>query len=549
MNKITFERDEKPRVIAPELHSQFIEFLGGCIDGGIWVGKDSEIPNYDGIRKDVVDALAEIQPPVVRWPGGCYADMYHWRDGVGPERKQTWNTNFTTWAPEKNEFGTHEFMNFCKRIGAKPWININMLSGTTEEMADWAEYCNREEETDLSKERAENGSPEPFGVEFWGIGNEVWAGGGNYTAQGYVNEYRRYAGAMPRFSHMEMGEDADGRMHPQMKGTPTKLIASGPDGNKPLERVRWTKDVFKALGEYRMPQIWGYDLHFYNWNMKQMEPETVFGPEDWYRVIYGAMELEDVIKEQDALMQEGLAAIPPEEGGAFGPGDRKREVKLVVGEWGNWHGSAFVNQPSLWQQCTMRDAITTAITMDIFHRNCDIVGMACEAQTVNVLNSILLTDGEKTIRTPNYYVTKMYMPHRGGTALSLSDESEFKAACVDTEVTVPEIYPFASEKDGIITVNLVNAAYDHDAEVELTLPGTLEAADQIDGSGSDKCLRYLCGEVLTAEDPHDVNDAADPSRVVPVPAEGAAVPVLMDGKRTFHVTIPAASVCVYQFQE
>ena len=261
MNKITFERDEKPRVIAPELHSQFIEFLGGCIDGGIWVGKDSEIPNYDGIRKDVVDALAEIQPPVVRWPGGCYADMYHWRDGVGPERKQTWNTNFTTWAPEKNEFGTHEFMNFCKRIGAKPWININMLSGTTEEMADWAEYCNREEETDLSKERAENGSPEPFGVEYWGIGNEVWAGGGNYTAQGYVNEYRRYAGAMPRFSHMEMSEDADGRMHPQMKGTPTKLIASGPDGNKPLERVRWTKDVFKALGEYRMPQIWGYDLH------------------------------------------------------------------------------------------------------------------------------------------------------------------------------------------------------------------------------------------------------------------------------------------------
>ena len=532
MNRIRFNREQNPSIIAPELHSQFIEYLGGCIKGGIWVGKDSDIPNVQGIRKDVIDALAEIAPPVVRWPGGCYADMYHWRDGVGPVRRETWNTNFTTWESEKNEFGTHEFMALCKAIGARPWININMLSGTTGEMAAWAEYCNREEPTDLSRERAENGSPEAFGVEYWGIGNEVWGGGGKYTAQGYANEYRRYAGAMPRFAHMTM--EADG---PQMKGTPTKLIASGPDGNKPLERVHWTKDFFQALGEYRLPEIWGYDLHFYNWNMEQMDSEIRFDPVDWYRVIHGAMELEDVIREQDTLMKEGLRRIPPEEQGPFAAAVWNPQVQLVVGEWGNWHGAAFRNQPALLQQCTMRDAITTAITMDIFHRNCDIVGMACAAQTVNVLNSLLLTDGSVTIRTPNYHVSKMYMPHRGGTRL-IPDQAEtsIENAYSAEGIQVPAIYAFASEKDGTVTVNIVNASLTQSSEVELTLPPDIRVC--------------ISGQILTADDPHDVNDAMDPDRIVPTEAAGPAIPAVSgsgaDGT-TFRFTVPSASVCVYQF--
>ena len=533
MNTIRIQREQTPPLIAPELHSQFIEYLGGCIKGGIWVGKDSDIPNIHGIRKDVIDALAQIAPPVVRWPGGCYADTYHWRDGVGPKRKETWNTNFTTWESETNEFGTHEFMEFCKAIGARPWININMLSGTTGEMAEWAEYCNRQEPTDLSRERAENGSPESFGVEYWGIGNEVWGGGGKYTAKGYANEYRRYAGAMPRFAHMAMDENG-----PHMVGTPTKLIASGPDGNKPLERVRWTKDFFKALGGYRLPDIWGYDLHFYNWNMKQMESESSFTEDDWYRVIFGAMELEDVIKEQDALMKDGLHQIPPEENGAFAAREWNPQVKLVVGEWGNWHGSAFRNQPALWQQCTMRDAITTAITMDIFHRNCDIVSMACAAQTVNVLNSLILTDGSSTILTPNYYVTKMYKPHRGGKRLVLEEGTSINTVYIKDGIKVPEIYTFASEKDGIITVNLVNSSFCNPSEVEIILP-------------SDICT-YLSGQILTSDDPHDVNDAEHPAKVVPVEASSSAVPVVSKknpDEITFRFTVPSASVCVYQFSE
>lgn len=231
------------KFIAPELHSQFIEFLGNCISDGIWVGKDSPIPNYNGLRKDVVDALKNLQPPVVRWPGGCYADMYHWRDGIGKDRRITWNENFGTYTQEKNEFGTHEFMDLCHMIGAKPWLNINMLRGTVAETVEWAEYCNRREETSLSRERAENGSPEPFNVEYWGLGNECWAGGGNYTAQGYADEYRKYASSFPAFKPMSLDGSAD--------GINMKFIACGPDGNKPVERVKWTKDFFRALADYR----------------------------------------------------------------------------------------------------------------------------------------------------------------------------------------------------------------------------------------------------------------------------------------------------------
>ena len=331
-----------------------------------------------------------------------------------------------------------------------------------------------------------------------------------------------------------MTMEADG---PQMKGTPTKLIASGPDGNKPLERVRWTKDFFQALGEYRLPEIWGYDLHFYNWNMEQMDSEIRFDAADWYRVIHGAMELEDVIREQDTLMKEGLRRIPPEERGPFAAAVWNPQVQLVVGEWGNWHGAAFRNQPALLQQCTMRDAITTAITMDIFHRNCDIVGMACAAQTVNVLNSLLLTDGSVTIRTPNYHVSKMYMPHRGGTRL-IPDQAEtsIENAYSGEEIQVPAIYAFASEKDGTVTVNIVNASLTQSSEVELTLPPDIRVC--------------ISGQILTADDPHDVNDAVDPDRIVPTEAAGPAIPAVSgsgaDGT-TFRFTVPSASVCVYQF--
>lgn len=516
MEKITLGKKIEEKKIAPELHSQFIEFLGNCISEGIWVGKDSLVPNYNGLRKDVVDALKELQPPVVRWPGGCYADMYHWRDGIGNKRKTTWNENFGTYEQEKNEFGTHEFMELCKLIGAKPWLNINMLRGTVEETVEWTEYCNRKEETDISKERSENGSSAPFNVEFWGLGNECWAGGGNYTAQGYADEYRKYASAIPSFKPMDLTGQSDG-IH-------LKFIACGPDGNKPKERIKWTKDFFQALGAYRTPQVDAFDLHFYNWNMKNLEqPETSFNEVEWYEVIHSSMELEEIILEQAGLIAEGISNLPEAEGDFPAP---STDCKLVVGEWGNWHGKAFFNRPALYQQCTMRDALTTAITLDIFHRNADIVSMACVAQTVNVLNSLILTEGPHTILTPNYYVFDMYKIHRNANVLELQYNGD--TAYTKDSVSVPNIYTFASEKDGIINLNIINANICDSKTIELQLPSVCTS-----GSAS----------VLSADECDSCNSVEHPDRIIP---KTAKAPMSEDGEN-WNIEVPAASVSTYQF--
>lgn len=505
MAEITIKHREKRHKIDARLHSQFIEMLGGCIYDGIWVGEDSEIPNIRGIRKDFVEALKEIAPPVIRWPGGCYADMYHWRDGVGPRelRPVTFNENFGTYELDTNQFGIHEFMDLCRLTGAKPWLNINMLSGTVAEMKEWMEYCNREQETTLKKEREKNGSPEAFGVEYWGIGNEPWAGGGNYTAQGYVAEYRKYATAAPNFR--------ESMTKPPKH--PMRMILCGPDGNKPIERVKWTKDVFASLGEYRCPPLEGYDLHFYNWNVDNPEDTDVtFDEAGWYKVIRSCFELEDVIKEQYALIQDGLKKLPKPEGDLFeGP---EKTCDIYVGEWGNWHASAFMARPALFQQVTMRDAITSALTLDIFHRNCDKVKMACTAQTVNVLNSLFLTDKEKMIKTPNYDVFQMYMVHREATLL--------ECTCDD-----PDLYTLASEKDGIISVNVVNISYSDGKEVKWNLP---------------EGYTYMEGSVLASENPDDCNTWEEPDKIR---AKESPASEKRDGVWT--ALVPKASVSVYRF--
>jgi len=504
MNKFKIGQIKEEKYISPELHSQFIEFLGNCISEGIWVGEDSLIPNYKGMRKGVVDAMKRLAPPVVRWPGGCYADMYHWRDGIGSknERKVTWNENFGTYEQEENEFGTHEFMEFCKMICAKPWLNVNMLRGSVEEMVEWAEYCNRSEATTLSGERERNGSKEPFNVEYWGLGNECWAGGGNYTAEGYAAEYRKYASAMPNFKPADF-------LNP-IEGLELKMIACGPDGNKPKERVNWTKDFFSSLGKYRTPQIDGYDLHFYNWNLNNQNEA------DWYRVINSCKELEEVIEEQYHLIQEGISNFPEVEGDFPGA---PVTCKLIIGEWGNWHWSAFVNRPALFQQCTMRDAITTAMTLDIFHRNSDKVSMACVAQTVNVLNALIITQGEYTILTPNYYVFEMYKVHRGGHATELEMIESHE-----------NIYSFASVKDNIISISIVNA--DIDAEQEITL--TMDCPAEV-----------ICGRVLKSDSPDACNDAEHPNRVITKQAQSPVSGNIFD----WVIRVPAASVSVYQFKK
>lgn len=516
MSEIKINTRSSGEVINPNLHGQFVEFLGSGIYDGIWVGEDSNIPNYSGLRKDVVDALKEIKPPILRWPGGCFADTYHWRDGIGPReaRPQYYNENFGTQQLENNHFGTHEFMELCELVDAKPWFNINMLSGSVQESREWVEYVNRETETSLVKERTANGHPEPFNIEYWGVGNESWAGGGNYTAESYANEYRKFTASMPTF----------GAIFPWT--TPTqelKMIAVGPDGNKPKERVEWTKDFFSELAKYRIPKIDGYDLHFYNWNLSdETDTITSFSKDAWYRVINGAFELEDVINEQYSLVQQGIRAIPQEED-AFAP---DIHVDLIVGEWGNWHNIDLAAPSILWQQCTMRDAITTALTLDIFHRNCDKVQMACVAQSVNVLNSLFLTLGEKTVLTPNYFVFKMYQAHKGAKKLDIAIKTHLLGR--EKEPRLAKIHSFASIKNDVVTVNLINVSSDEAEDIELDF---------------DQHISFLHGQILTSAEMTDFNDFGKEAKIVP---QSVDQPILQG--TTIKLTIPKSSVSVYQFK-
>ena len=514
MATVTIHTQTRQGVVHPELHGQFLEHLGTCIDGGIWVGENSPIPNYEGLRKDLVDALARIAPPLVRWPGGCFADMYHWRHGIGPreQRPVTYNSNFGTHTLETNAFGTHEFMALCRKIGAKPWLNVNMLTGSVAEMVEWAEYCNREDQTTLTRERSANGSPAAFDVRFWGIGNEAWAGGGFYTAESYAAQYRNYATAFPSFEKLFFGGD----MTPKR---PITLIAVGPDGNKPKERVAWTRRLFQSFGEFRPPRLDALDLHFYNWNITEpADAVTSFSETDWYRVLSGAMEIESVIAEQYNLIEEGLAGYPEAEG----PFASEHHCQLIIGEWGNWHQMAAEAPSALWQQSTMRDALTTAITLDIFHRNSAKLRAACVAQTVNVLNSLILAEGEQTILTPNYHVFDLYQVHRDGEILDLDIE------CATLDQTVPAIFSFASAKEDLVSINLVNASMDSAQLVELSL---------------DQAVAFVASRILASEKPTDHNSVASPDRVQVRPGpEPAGV------GQFWHITVPPASVTVCQYK-
>ncbi|MCH4209427.1 alpha-L-arabinofuranosidase C-terminal domain-containing protein [Bifidobacterium sp.] len=337
------------------------------------------------------------------------------------------------------------------------------------------EYCNRQEPTTLAQERAKNGHPEPYRVRYWGVGNEVWGGGGTLTPEAYADKYRRFSSAMPSFTHM-IGEQS--AMY---------AIASGPDGNKPIERVNWTKDLFNELARYRQPKIDGYDVHFYNWNIAhEDDTSTSYPKEGWDRLVKGCLDLEDEIFRQDRMIRNGLAAMPLPE---LATDPRLQHIDLIVGEWGNWHRDATVARPALYQHATIRDAITTALTLDVLQRNCDTVSMACNAQTINVLNALILTDGEKMALTPNYYVFEMYKAHRGAMAIRLPRQDEESKA-----------YQFASIKGSEITVDLINARTDKEIDVDLAFDRPVEMQSMIS---------------LASDDLHACNVPGEEPRLIP----------------------------------
>ena len=434
MTSITISREQSAGTISRYIYGHFAEHLGHCIYGGIYVGKDSSIPNENGIRKDVVEAMKAIHLPVLRWPGGCFADEYHWRDGIGPQEKRRNMVN-TNWGgvTEDNSFGTHEFMDLCRQVGCEPYITGNVGSGTMQEMSEWVEYLNSDGDSSVVRERRANGREDSWGVKFWGVGNESWGCGGLMRPEYYADVYRRYQNFCRRYGDHKLYK-----------------IACGPSDVD----TDWTEILMKNAA------FWmdGLSLHNYTipggWEHKNRA--TVFTEADYWETLAIAADMDRKIRMHAEIMDKY---------------DPEKRVGLIVDEWGDWFEVEPGTNPGfLYQQNTMRDAMVAAITLDI----CDRVYMANIAQTVNVLQSIILTKEDKMVLTPTYHVFDLYQHHMDAKELGCDVETEK----LGTEThSLPGVTASASEKDGIITVTMSNLDPSAASDVTLSLPGNAAAAE------------------------------------------------------------------------
>lgn len=437
--------------ISKYIYGQFAEHLGRCIYEGIYVGKDSKIPNVNGMRKDVVEALKEIQVPVLRWPGGCFADEYHWKDGIGAlsERKKIVNTHWGG-VVENNHFGTHEFFELVKQLGCEAYVNGNVGSGTIQEMQEWVEYITMPGESPMANLRRENGHDEPWKMKFFGVGNESWGCGGNMRAEYYADEYRRYQTYVRQYGER-----------------PIYKIACGPN----VDDYQWMETLMKNAGKY----MDGISLHHYSltaeWENKG--PATNFEESEWWSLINNAKRMDELITRHTAIMDQY---------------DPEKRVGLIVDEWGTWlQVEPGTNPGFLYQQNTIRDAMVAAITLNIFHKHADRVYMANIAQIVNVLQAMLLTEGENMVKTPTYHVFDLYKYHQDAeTVESYSEEKETISYTI-------------SKKEDIMTLSICNYSLDKSEEMIL---------EDIMG----ECVEFsktLCGKTMD-----DHNDFENPENLV-----------------------------------
>ena len=476
--------------ISPLIYGHFAEHLGACIYGGIWVGEDSSIPNTGGIRNDVVAALRRARPSVLRWPGGCFADDYHWADGTGPRERRPRRVNIW-WdgVVETNEFGTNEFVRLCRAIGAEPYVCGNVGSGQVRELRDWVEYCNHPGGTTLADARAAGGSPEPLRVRYWGVGNENWGCGGSFTPEDYCTEYRRFATFVRPF----------GDTHPFR-------IACGPAGND----AEWTRRFFEKLFRdfWRGPGIEGFAAHYY---CGSAGADVEFTRDQWYEQLRKARYMEQVVVDQRAVMDEY---------------DPERKIALVVDEWGAWHHvPAQAGRPLLFQQNTMRDALVAALTLDIFNRHADAVLMANIAQMVNVLQALVLTDGPRMAVTPTCHVYAMYADHQGGLSVPMQVEADTVA--FEAEGQRQELFRLAGSASlagETLTVTLTHTHASEALEVEVALQGGARVAEGR-------------AEVLAHDDVHAHNTFEEPEAVTPRRMNWKC-----RGGSSFAVRLEAASV-------
>lgn len=496
--------DEQIGTISPDIYGHFTEHLGGCIYDGIWVGENSRIPNIGGIRKALVDNLKRLKPPVIRWPGGCFADSYNWRDGVGPRAQRPRRTNFWANTPylakapdgpskyDPNHFGTNEFVQFCKLAGAEPYLAANLRSLPAKDFYEWIEYCNSPAgSTTLADLRAAGGSRDPFGVKYWGVGNESWGCGGNFTGDEYAIEFRRFIEWVPRFD------------------TRLAYIASGPN----VADYAWTRSFFTKLtekGQRGLRNVYGSALHYYTGTTGKGS-SIDFTVEDWYALLLKATRMDELIRNHWQIMGEI---------------DTNHQVKLVVDEWGAWHQTADVAPGYLFGYFpTLRDALVSGITLDIFHRHADKVVMANAAQLINNIHSSFMAAGDKFTVTPIFHVFEMYAAHQGAKAL----RTEISSPALKHQAagSLRSLTGSSSRRDKRITLTVVNSDEQNAYETEIGVRG-----------GN---LKPILARVLTAKDIHSHNSFESPNAISPVDRE------LSGGGQQFTYKFDAASVTRIEF--
>ncbi len=479
---LTVRADAPIGTVSPRLYGHFAEHLGRCCYDGLWVGLDAtNIPHREGFRTDVLEALRAMPTPLLRWPGGCYADHYHWRDGVGPpaERPRRLGMSCDLQVEDDNGLGTHEFLRLCALLGAEPYLAGNMGTGSPQELCDWLEYCNTPLDTTLSRLRAANGAPSPFGVPLWGVGNENWGCGGNYDAASYAREYRRYATML---RHVDPHAE---------------LVACGYEDD-------WNAELLATLGN-RLHLVDHLSIHHY-WS--HGGPELDFDDADYYALLAEAAETEAFVVRTAAIIEDATGG--------------RRRIGIALDEWGVWHpevrtwgpGATARRAPVTYEQAgTLRDALAAAIALEGFHRQCATLSLANLAQIVNVLHAPVMTDGAAMWLTPTYHALRLHAPHLGATALPVAGDGPLVLPDGSAAVTAT-----ATSGDRGLAVTLVNRHLDRSADVCLVVP-------EVAGDAG--------AAVLTADTPRAVNSADDPERVVP-----AVLEVRADGPGRWRLAMP-----------
>ncbi len=480
--KMTIDKNNKISKINKEIYGHFAEHLGRCVYGGIYVGEDSPVPNIKGYRKDVVEALKAIKVPVVRWPGGCFADTYHWRDGVGPKenRKKIVNIHWGG-VTEDNSFGTHEFLDFCELIGCEAYVAVNVGSGTVQEAAEWMEYMTSANESPMTELRKKNGRENPWKVKYVGIGNENWGCGGEMNADYYSSLYKQF--------------------HCFVRGA-EQQIACGPNSND----VNWTDGMMKNVGPWQMQ---GLSLHHYTvpTNQWQHKGDSVkFSEEEYYNTLQHTWFMERILKDQEGVMQRY---------------DNDKKIGLIVDEWGIWTDVLEGTNPGfLYQQNTVRDAILASINLNLFNEHSARVKMANIAQMINVLQAILLTEGDKMVKTPTYHVFDMYKEHMEAMLVySGCDNVDIEAK----DGKFPAVSQSVSVDDsGKMHITISNASLSEDFDIDCAIPRAE--------------YKTVSAKILTGKY-DDINTFEDPDNVSPKAYDG----VKLDGEK-LTLKLPKCSV-------